>query len=60
MFNKREYDYRYTKEHYKRIALNVHKEEYEQIQSHCKERKENITQFIKRAIFNQIANDQKE
>lgn len=56
-FDKRKYDYQYTKDHYKRIALNLHNSEFEQLQAHISARNENITQFIKRAIFCQIERD---
>lgn len=59
-FDKRKYDYDYTKEHYKRIALNLKNAEFEQLQAHISARNENITQFIKRAIFSQIERDSKE
>ena len=60
MYNKQAYDYQYTKDHYKRINLNIKKEEYAQIQAHITSRNENLTAFIKRAIFNQIDRDLKE
>ena len=42
-FDKRKYDYQYTKDHYKRIALNLHNAEYDQLQAHIISRNENIT-----------------
>lgn len=59
-FDKRKYDYQYTKDHYKRIALNLHNAEYDQLQAHIISRNENITAFIKRAIFSQMERDSKE
>lgn len=59
MFNKREYDFKYTKEHYKRISLNIRKEEFEKVQAHITSRNENLTAFIKRAISQQIKRDSK-
>ena len=60
MFDKRKYDYEWTKKNLKRISLNVHHEEYERIMAHVTSRNENLTAFIKRAIFSQIERDTKE
>ena len=57
MFDKRKYDYEWSKKNLRRISLNVHHDEYAQIQAHVTSRNENLTAFIKRAIFEQMKRD---
>lgn len=48
---------KYKKKNYKRIPLEVTKENYEQIKSHSQARKETVNGFIKRAINETIERD---
>lgn len=52
-FDPKEYRYKYEKEHLKRIALDVRKEEYLQIKEHC----EKIGLPVNRYIRNLIQSD---
>ena len=55
--NKTKYNMRYTKEHYKRIPLNVTFEKYDEIKSHADLHGEKVNTFIKNAITERIDRD---
>ena len=57
--NKKAYNRQYEKDNIKRVPLNIQKSDYETIKAHAESMNESINGFIKRAINECIANDNK-
>ncbi|MDE6016515.1 MAG: hypothetical protein K2H41_12610 [Acetatifactor sp.] len=58
-FNKKQYDQKFAKEHYDRIALNVNKGEKENIAKRAQAKGfKSITDYIKDLIYNDMKNGQ--
>ena len=57
--NKKAYNRQYEKDNIKRVPLNIQKSDYETIKTHAESMNESINGFIKRAINETIANDNK-
>ena len=57
--DRKEYLLQYAKDKYKRIPLDVKISDYEAIKTHAEQMNESINGFIKRAIAECIANDNK-
>lgn len=57
--NKKAYNKQYAKDNIKRVPLNIQKTDYERIKEHAEQMNESINGFIKRAINETIANDNK-
>lgn len=60
MVNRTEYYNNYKRDKLKRVPLELTKEKYEEVKSHCEERSESVNGFIKRAINEQLKRDQSE
>lgn len=60
MINRTDYINNYKRDKYKRIGLELPKEKYEELKSHCLERSESVNGFIKRAIEEQMKRDKSE
>ncbi len=56
---KMRYDMQYAREHIKRITLDMQKKDYDRLKDHVTNRQETVNGFIKRAINNQIDQDNK-
>ena len=56
---KKAYDAEYKKKVYKQVPLKIRFEDYDAIVKHCEDMNESIQGFIKRAINETIANDNK-
>ena len=48
---------RYKQKTYKRVALEIRKEDFSDIEEHIKKTKESLNGFIRRAIFETIERD---
>lgn len=54
---KKQYDIEYAKTHLKRVPLDLRLEKYDEIKAHAETKGESVNGFIKRAIDETIAND---
>lgn len=54
---KKQYDIEYAKTHLKRVPLDLRLEKYDEIKAHAETKGESVNGFIKRAIDEAIAND---
>ena len=55
--NKKRYDAEYTREHLKRIPLNVQLSEYEQIRAAAGAAKESVNGYIKESVRRRMASE---
>ncbi len=57
-FNKKEYDIKYVKEHYKQLKMNLKPEDFQMIDDFCKSKKIPRSRFILAACRYFIEHDQ--
>ena len=57
MINRTEYYNNYKRQNLKRVPLELKKEFFEEVKSHCQERSESVNGFIKRAITETMKRD---
>lgn len=54
---KKQYDIEYAKTHLKRVPLDLRIDKYDEIKAHAESKGESVNGFIKRAIDEAMAND---